>query len=119
MRRATDATGHKIASAYGYAYATQQTNPQGFRPAFIIRPPLQTTNNKVLEEDGPFCLLLLFLIVCALSSKSRGQLSIGCTIVDQVRGVVCKRLAPPRPLRGRFGEGGGGRALPAPRRLAR
>ena len=37
-RRATDAMGHKIASAYGYA---THTKPQGF----IIRPPLQTTNN--------------------------------------------------------------------------
>ena len=36
MRRAT---GHKIASAYGYA--TQHAKPQGF----IIRPPLLTTNN--------------------------------------------------------------------------
>ena len=35
--RATDATGHKIASAYGYA--TRHTKPQGF----IIRPPLLTT----------------------------------------------------------------------------
>jgi hypothetical protein len=36
MRRATDATGHKIASAYGYA--TQHTKPQGF----IISPPAPT-----------------------------------------------------------------------------
>jgi hypothetical protein len=34
MRRATDATGHKI--------ATQPTKPQGF----IIRPPLLTSNKK-------------------------------------------------------------------------
>ena len=37
-RRATDAMGHKIARAYGYA---THIKPQGF----IIRPPLQTTNN--------------------------------------------------------------------------
>jgi hypothetical protein len=36
----TDATGHKIASAYGCA--TQHTKPQGF----IIRPPLLTTQKK-------------------------------------------------------------------------
>jgi hypothetical protein len=29
-------SGHKIASAYGYSYATQHTKP----PGFIIRPPL-------------------------------------------------------------------------------
>ena len=38
MRRATDATGHKIASAYGYATQHKLTKPQGF----IIRPPLLT-----------------------------------------------------------------------------
>jgi hypothetical protein len=38
MRRATDATGHNIASAY--EYTTQHTKPQGF----IIRPPLLTSN---------------------------------------------------------------------------
>ena len=36
-RRATDAMGHKIARAYGYA---THTKPQGF----ISRPPLLTTN---------------------------------------------------------------------------
>jgi hypothetical protein len=40
-RRATDATGHKI--------ATQHTKPQGF----IIRPPLLTTNKVLLN-----CLML-------------------------------------------------------------
>jgi hypothetical protein len=47
MRRATDATGHKIASAYGYA--TQHTKPQGF----VIRPPLLTTN-KVFGRAGAY-----------------------------------------------------------------
>jgi hypothetical protein len=42
--RATDATGHKIASAYGYA--TRHTKPQGF----IIRPPLLTTNKVLLIQ---------------------------------------------------------------------
>jgi hypothetical protein len=37
MRRATDAMGHKIASAYGYA---THTKPQGF----FIHPPLLATN---------------------------------------------------------------------------
>ena len=38
MRRAAEATGHKTASAYGYAI---HTKPQGF----IIRPPLLTDDN--------------------------------------------------------------------------
>ena len=42
-RRATDAMGHKAASAHGYA---THTNPQGF----IIRPPLLTTNNAFLRS---------------------------------------------------------------------
>ena len=37
MRRATEATGHKTARAYGYA---THIKPQGF----IIRPPHLTTN---------------------------------------------------------------------------
>ena len=48
MRRATEATRHKTASASGYAYGCTQhiyTKPQGF----IIRPPLLTTN-KVFER---------------------------------------------------------------------
>jgi hypothetical protein len=44
MRRATDATGHKIASAYGYA--TQHTKPQGF----IISPPAPTY--KISAQPG-------------------------------------------------------------------
>ena len=45
-RRATDAMGHKAASAYGYA---THTNPQGF----IIRPPLLTTNKAFLRSESP------------------------------------------------------------------
>jgi hypothetical protein len=42
-RRATDATGHKI--------ATQHTKPQGF----IIRPPLPTTNKDLLTRRSLLC----------------------------------------------------------------
>ena len=52
---ATDATGHKIASAYGYdySYATQHTKPQGF----IIRPPLLTTNSVFTHGIHTYLLL--------------------------------------------------------------
>jgi hypothetical protein len=48
---ATDATGHKIASAYGYA--TQHTKLQGF----IIRPPLLTTNKVFTHGIHTYLLL--------------------------------------------------------------
>ena len=71
MRRATEATGHKTASAYGYA---THTKPQGF----IIRPPLLTTNKVSMPASQGVVRMICSLCPREAQSKKEAKHQLCC-----------------------------------------
>ena len=79
MRRATEAMGHKTASAYGYA---THAKPQGF----IIRPPLLNTNKKCFSEEHGFN---------EATNRTDTTYKAGSTAVEGRRVPALPRRSPP------------------------